>query len=141
MTEEFYERMETETAKNALMALSKQLPEPVVVLGGWAVYLTVTDSFKDALGSIYLGSRDVDLGFHIDVDATLDQLRASNYAKALKILEGVGYSRSGVFRYCKIINKETGQVITEDESRSVLTFNLFYLYIDPMVDKLQPPAS
>jgi hypothetical protein len=41
MTEEFYERLETETAKNALMALSKQLPEPVVVLGGWAVYLSV----------------------------------------------------------------------------------------------------
>jgi len=138
MTEELYERLETDAAKSALLALSKHLPEPFVVLGGWAVYLTVTDSFKDAQGSSYLGSRDVDLGFHIDVTATPEQLRKSNYAKALKMLEELGYSPSGMFRYCKILDKESGQILSETESRTVPTFNLFYLYVDPMVDKVHP---
>jgi hypothetical protein len=40
MTEELYERLETDAAKSALLALSLHLPEPFVVLGGWAVYLT-----------------------------------------------------------------------------------------------------
>jgi len=46
MTEELYDQQETQIALEALGALSAALPEPFVVLGGWAVYLTVLESYR-----------------------------------------------------------------------------------------------
>lgn len=49
--------------------LSRVLPKfggQVCLLGGWAVYLTVNENFKEARGRNFMGSRDIDLGFHID---------------------------------------------------------------------------
>ena len=49
--------------------LSKVLSElggQVCLLGGWAVYLTVNENFRASEGRNFMGSRDIDLGFHVD---------------------------------------------------------------------------
>jgi hypothetical protein len=65
MAQQLYDRIETDEALKALEVLSDKLPEPFLLMGGWAVYITVNDSFLEEHGSTYLGSRDIDVGFHI----------------------------------------------------------------------------
>ncbi len=111
MTEELYDKQETRVALEALGALSTSLPEPFVVLGGWAVYLTVLESYRREHGAPYLGSRDVDVGFHVDPVVSVDALRTSAFSKAIEVVRGLGYVPIGSFRYCKFIHKGTGEII------------------------------
>jgi hypothetical protein len=75
MTVEIYDSKETVTANTALNTLLTSLPEPFILLGGWAVYLTTSLSFGEIHGTPYLGSRDLDVGFHIDLTMSVDELR------------------------------------------------------------------
>ena len=59
-----YNEFETETSYKYLQQIIKILEEPICLLGGWAVYLTVNDNFNKNQGRNYLGSRDIyDLWF------------------------------------------------------------------------------
>jgi len=138
MTEELYDLQETETAIEALGVLTNSLPEPFVVLGGWAVYLTASESYKREHGTPYLGSRDVDVGFHIDPTISVNALRHSTFSKAIEVVRSAGYYPMGSSRYCKFIRKGTGEILTEEEARRVRIFDLFYLYLDMMVDHIHP---
>ena len=40
------------------------------------------------------------------------------------------------FRFCRFIQKGTGRSLTEEESRRVPLYDLFYLYLDIMVDRI-----
>ena len=51
MTVPLYDSQETDLALGALGALSRSLPEPFLLMGGWAVYLTVNQSFRKTHGS------------------------------------------------------------------------------------------
>ena len=68
MPEELYDKIESESALDALNHIVTRLPDPFLLLRGWAVYVTVNDSFRDEHGSQDLGSRDIDVCFHIDPD-------------------------------------------------------------------------
>lgn len=59
-----YEDKETEISYKYLREVIEHLGEPICLLGGWAVYFTVNNLFKDEKGHSYLGSRDIDLGFN-----------------------------------------------------------------------------
>lgn len=135
---EIYERMETDASFDALKIMAVELPEPLILIGGWAVNLTVNRSYSEEHNAPYLGSRDVDLGFHINVDASIEDLKQSNFAKTLQILKEIGYWESGTSRFCRILDKRTGKTLTEKEAGEIPFFNLFYLYIDPMVDRIHP---
>ena len=135
---EIYEHLETDASFEAFKLLSDELPEPLILLGGWAVYLTVNESYSEEHYTPYLGSRDVDLGFLIDVDSSIDELKQSNFARALDILKENGYWESGTSRFCRYIDKRTGKNLSEKEAAKVPIYDLFYLYIDPMVDRLHP---
>jgi len=138
MRNELYDRLETDTSKGTLIALSENLPEPMVILGGWAVYLTVNERFKDEHGYGYLGSRDVDMEFHIDSESSIEKLKTSTFARTLKILNEIGYEPSGSSRFCRMIHRENGRTVGLEESKSIPMYNLFYLYIDPIVDYIHP---
>ncbi|HSV42027.1 MAG TPA: hypothetical protein VLH13_01285 [Methanomassiliicoccales archaeon] len=86
----------------------------------------------------YLGSRDIDLGFVIDPNCDIEELRKCTMAKAISLLEGEGYIRHSSFRFCKFIHKDTGRILTEQESKSIPQYDLFYLYVDMMVDRIHP---
>jgi hypothetical protein len=138
VTEEIYDTMETGSALGALRDVAGRLPGPFVVLGGWGVYLTVTNSYSREHGVPYIGSRDIDLGFHIDLAADLDMLRASPFSRAIDVARSIGYVPYGSFRYCRMIRKGTGETLTEEEARRVPLYDLFYLFIDLMVDRVHP---
>jgi hypothetical protein len=141
MTEELYDTMETSNALEALMAVSGGLPKPFVVIGGWGVYLTVIDSYRREHDVPYIGSRDIDVGFHIDPTVTMDMLKASPFSKAIDVVRSVGYIPYGSFRYCRMIRKGTGESLTEEEAKRVPLYDLFYLFIDLMVDRIHPMHS
>ena len=135
---DLYDLIETESSYQALEILSKKLPEPLILLGGWAVYLSVNNSFKDEFGSSYLGSRDVDIGFHLDPCWEIDTLEKSNLKKAVDILVGIGYKRHGSFRFSKIIHNESGKTLSEESAKDFQIYELFYLYVDLVVDNIHP---
>ena len=122
---ELYDRRETETSHDAMSGLCERLPEPFVLLGGWAVHYLVTDSFNKAHGAKYLGSRDVDLGFHIDTAWNKEELAGSTFAQALTALEDIGYIPIGTSRYYKIVHSPmgTGLVKRKLENIRPMTFS------------------
>jgi hypothetical protein len=138
MLEELYDRVESSSAFKALNHIVTRLPEPFLLLGGWAVYVTVNESFRDEHGSQYLGSRDIDVCFHIDSNASESELRTCTFSKAIAIVQELGYLPQGSCRYCKIIKRETGEIITEEASQKIPIHELFFLYLDMRVDYNHP---
>jgi len=138
MIRNLYEQLETDASFQALLTLAHDLPEPVVLLGGWAVFLMVNERFEEENGLQYLGSRDVDVGFHIDPGWSLEELKNSTFARAETILEEIGYMPIGTSRFCRIVHRETNRTLNEEVARFVPQYDLFYLYVDPIVDNIHP---
>ena len=132
-----YSKFETETSYQYLKRIIEVLNEPVCLLGGWAVYLTVNTRFRESQGRNYLGSRDIDIGFHVDKNLDEGQLRNSAMAKSLTLLEKEGFKLLG-FRYYKEIHYETGEELTPEEAKNIPTYNIFSIYVDPIVDTMHP---
>ena len=86
-----YSATETDTSYKYLQQIVKILDEPICILGGWAVYLTVNTNFKKAEGRNYLGSKDIDLGFHIDKSLEKSKLKNTAMAKSLEKIEKDGF--------------------------------------------------
>ena len=82
-----YPEFETRTSYKYLQKVISALEEPICIIGGWAVFFHVNKSFQKAQGRPYLGSRDIDLGFHLDNNATIEQMKNSSLAKSIEILE------------------------------------------------------
>ncbi|MBU1159138.1 MAG: nucleotidyl transferase AbiEii/AbiGii toxin family protein [Candidatus Thermoplasmatota archaeon] len=138
MTVPLYDSQETGTALDALGALSRSLPEPFLLIGGWAVYLTVNESFSQIHGTPYLGSRDIDVCFHVDPEQAVDALRTSTFAQALKVVKEAGYRPHGSYRFCKMIRRVDGTVLTEETAKGFPLHEIVYLYVDMMVDNVHP---
>ena len=138
MPEQLYDKVEYESALTALKEIVAQLPEPFVLIGGWGVFVTVNESFANEHGSQYLGSRDIDVCFQVDPDCSESELRTCTFSKALSVVQRIGYSPDGSFRYCKIIKRDTGEVITKEVAQKIGMYDLVYLYIDVMVDNIHP---
>ncbi len=79
-----YQLSETETSQKQLQGILKQLNDPLCLLGGWAVYYIVNQNFQKATGRNYIGSRDIDLGFHINKDWNKEQLEKSEFINSIK---------------------------------------------------------
>jgi hypothetical protein len=132
-----YQPSETETSQKQLQNILKQLNDPLCLLGGWAVYYIVNESFQKATGRNYIGSRDIDLGFHINKDWNKEQLEKSEFINSIKTLENMGF-RSVSFRLFKGFNIDNGQELTPEESAKLPLYQIFQLYIDPVVDNIHP---
>lgn len=132
----YYESYETGISEKYLKGVMKELQE-FVLLGGWAVYFIVNRNFREATGRNYSGSRDIDLGFHMDADWNEDDLKNSAFSKSIKILEKEGFVWQG-FRLLKNFHSETEREVAEKEAKSIPTHFLFPLYIDMIVDFIHP---
>ncbi|MEK6955311.1 MAG: hypothetical protein AABW52_01495, partial [Nanoarchaeota archaeon] len=99
-----------------------------------AVFFQVNDKFQKAQGRPYLGSRDVDLGFHIKKDSTIEELKNSSLAKSIKILENKLKFKPLSFRLVKEIHTEKDEEIKEGEI--VPIHFIFPMYIDTLVDNI-----
>jgi len=138
MVEQLYDIAEYGPALNALKEIVAQLPEPFVLIGGWGVYVTVNESFTDEHGSSYLGSKDIDVCFQVDPECSESDLKTCTFSQAIDVIQSIGYFPEGSFRYCKIIKRDTGEVITKEVAQKIGMYDLFYLYIDVMVDNIHP---
>jgi len=97
----------------------------------------VNERYRKATGRNYIGSRDIDLGFHIDKNWSKEKLENSGFTKTIKTLESMGF-RSVSFRLFKDFNIDNGKELTPQESAKLPLFQIFQLYIDPVVDNIHP---
>ena len=132
-----YQPSETKTSQKQLQDILTQLKDPLCLLGGWAVYYIVNQNFQKAIGRDYIGSRDIDIGFHINKDWNKEQLEKSEFINTIRILENMGF-RSVSFRLFKDFNLDNGQELTPEESAKLPLYQIFQLCIDPVVDNLHP---
>ena len=129
-----YLEFETKTSYNYLQHVISALEEPICILGGWAVFLHVNKNFQKAQGRSYLGSRDIDLGFHLDKNATVEQMKNSALAKSLDILQNRLKFKSVSYRLLKEIHTETEEEI--EEGKVIPAHFVFPRYIDLLVDTI-----
>jgi hypothetical protein len=119
-----YNKKETDISYDYLKIIISKLKDPIIIIGGWATYLTVNSKFKSEFGIDYIGSRDVDLGFN-----TLKSFKDTS-----NILEENGFKLIS-YRYLKEINYETGKELTKEESMTTPIYNIFPMYIDLLIAK------
>lgn len=133
-----YEPHEIEISYKYLKTVVGKLEEPICLIGGWAVYHHVNKNFKKATGRNYIGSRDIDLGFHFEKDWSEKDILESTFAKSLRIIEEeLGFMPVG-FRYLKEFHIETEKELSKDEVKTTPQHFIFPLYIDPVVDIIHP---
>lgn len=132
-----YQKYETENSYTYLRQVVDLLEEPVCILGGWAVYFTVNETYKKEKGQNYLGSKDIDLGFHIDANIDKSQLKNTMMQKTISLLEKDRFCPLGS-RYYKDISIEDGRELTHEESKTEFSHNVFKMYVDLLVDKIHP---
>jgi len=132
-----YEPNEVRTSEEQLERIFKQLTGSICLLGGWAVYHMVNENFEKVNGRRYIGSQDIDIGFHIDKRWTGEQLSESEFIAAIKTIESMSF-RSVGFRLVKDFDLDTGEELTVEESAKLPMYQIFQLCIDPVVDYIHP---
>ena len=132
-----YNLKEIDLSREYLNKISNIIDEKVVLLGGWAVYDIVNINFYNENGRDYIGSRDIDVGFHIDEDWNKTQLENSELSLMIQFLEKDGF-RWQAFRLYKDFDAETLKELTPEESSKKSLFEIIRLYIDPIIDNIHP---
>lgn len=107
---------------------------PACLLGGWAVHLHVTDGFQEAHGRPYIGSRDIDLGVHIDTEWSGTELAAAPVGTTIERIESELDYHRGRFGFYQQFHRETGDRLTDEEARSQPAHNIFRVDIDIIPD-------
>lgn len=118
-----YKDIETETSYKYLKTVTSKLKVPICILGGWAVFFTVNANYKMQTGRVYIGSRDIDLGFN----------SVSSLKQATNTLEKELNFRFVSFRYYKNIHAETGKDLSEEEVAAMPQHMYFPIYVDPIM--------
>jgi len=132
-----YQPYETDISQRCMQTVISKVREPVCMLGGWAVYLTVGENFRREHGRDYLGSRDIDLGFHIDKDWGRGELENSGLAVTMKTLNEMGFEFLS-FRLVKHFHIGTRQELREEDAKTTPSHEIFDLFVDPVVDHIHP---
>ncbi len=119
-------------SRKYLESIIKELSKPPCLLGGWAVYLHLNDKFNSSKGRDYLGSKDIDLGFHLDPRWSKQDYKKSVLSKAIYTIESLGFEAVS-FRYLKQFSND-GREISKEQARRLPPYEMFDLYIDLLVD-------
>ena len=83
MVRQYYVDAITDISERELLPLLKTIEPPACLIGGWAVHFHVNEGFRDEYGRNYIGSRDIDLGFHVDPDWGRDELEAAPVGRSI----------------------------------------------------------
>lgn len=133
MVRQYYVDEITGISEQELRPLCQTVEPPACLLGGWAVHLHVNDGFQSEYGREYIGSRDVDLGFHVDPDWGRDELEAAPVGQSVQRVMDAGYIPLS-FRFVRHFNRDTGETLTAEEARSLPSHQVFDLYLDMIPD-------
>lgn len=129
-----YAEVVTQLSETELADIIAVAEPPACLLGGWAVHLHVTTGFQDAHGRPYIGSRDIDLGVHIDPEWSTTDLHVAPVSTTLERIEAdLGYSR-GRFGFYQQFHRETGDRLATEDAQSQPAHNLFRVDIDIIPD-------
>lgn len=132
-----YNAFETSLSKKYLKEIFRE-SSGALLLGGWAVYLLVDPDFREATGRGYIGSRDIDIGFHLEEGSGREDLEASKFSQAFRRLRSLGFHGQS-FRMYKDFDAEDHRELQLDEAESKLPFELNRLYVDLVVDTIPKP--
>jgi len=132
-----YEPTEVQVSEKYLEKVFSLIKGNICLLGGWATYHIVNKNFEKINGRKYIGSRDIDIGFHIDKNWSETQLKNSEFSAAIKQIEDMGFNPIS-FRLVKDFNLETGKELTPEESARLSQHQIFHLFVDPVVDYIHP---
>jgi len=113
----------TKISARELNIVWKELCNDALIIGGWAAHLLVNQIYREWKKIDYIGSKDIDLG-----------IRASKLDNITKKLIQIGYTPLN-FRFFKIFDRESGKLLSEEESRKYPMYKLFYLYLDLILDE------
>lgn len=130
---------ECEISKSRLREIFTSVKGPVCLLGGWAVFLTANERFSKEHGYEYSGSRDIDLGFHVDPRWSRQELGRSAIAQSSRILEGSGFTGLGS-RFMMHYDVDTKRPLPLEKSVKVPMHQIFPLYVDLMGDSTHADA-
>jgi len=91
---QYYVPQVTELSEQELQAVFEAAEPPVCLLGGWAVHLHVTPGFQAEHSREYIGSRDIDIGVHVDTIWTGENLPETPVGNSISAIEDLGYTKS-----------------------------------------------
>src|SRR5712664_3601699 len=132
-----YPKTETDISWSYLRQILGIVPQPCCLIGGWAIYLTVNPAFEKKTGRIYIGSRDIDLGFHFDPNWNQKEVESSAFSKAITKIQAMGFEPQGS-RFVKQYHHTQKRELTQEEKRTLPSYEIFNLYIDVLVDSDDP---
>jgi hypothetical protein len=133
MVRQYYVDEITNLSEQELHPVCETVEPPACLLGGWAVHLHVDQGFQDAYGRGYIGSRDIDIGFRVDPAWSEDDLPDTPVGRSLRNLEEQGYVPLS-FRLVRYFDRETGDIITEEESKQLPPHQVFQMFLDVIPD-------
>ncbi|WP_273837215.1 nucleotidyl transferase AbiEii/AbiGii toxin family protein [Halococcus sp. PRR34] len=100
----------------------------------------MTDGFREAHDRDYIGSRDIDIGIHVDQQWTEETITDSPVAETLDRIETqLGYSR-GRFGFYQQFHRDTGERLDDARARKLASHNVFRVDIDVLPDTTELDA-
>jgi len=133
MVRQYYVDEITGLSEQELETVFQAAEPPVCLIGGWAVHTHVSDGFESEYGRGYIGSRDIDIGVHIDPDWSADEIEASPAADTIRAIESLDFERSR-FGFVKHFDRQQGTQISTDEVQELPQHRTFDVFVDIIPD-------
>ena len=133
----------TEFSESELQQLLEITAPPVALLGGWAVHLHVNSPFEAEHGREYIGSRDIDLGVHVDPEWDIETLQSKPVSRTLDAVESeLSYNR-GRFGFYQYFHRTSKERLCDEEAAEYPQHEIFRVDIDvlPSTDELDAFAE
>lgn len=140
MIRQYYVEQVTRLSRWELESVFQIVEPPACLIGGWAVYFHVNNGFQREHGRGYIGSRDIDLGVHVDPRWTPTELPDKPVGKLLVRLEDeLGYTRSR-FGFLQYFHRESGDRLSEREANDYPMHEVFEVFVDVVPDTVELDA-
>lgn len=133
MVRQYYVPQVTELSEQELQAVFEAAEPPVCLLGGWAVHLHVNPGFQSEHGRGYIGSRDIDIGVHVDSDWDQETIPDTPVGQSISAIEEMGYTKSR-FGFVKHFHRDSQERIGDEEAREYGMHEVFQVYVDVIPD-------
>ena len=133
MVRRYYVPQITELSEHELQKVFEAAEPPVCLLGGWAVHLHVNTGFQSEHGREYIGSRDIDIGVHVETDRSRETIPKTPVGNSISAIEELGYTKSR-FGFVQHFLRDSQERISEDEAGEYGMHEVFQVYVDVIPD-------
>jgi hypothetical protein len=130
---QYYVPQVTELSEQELQSVFEAAEPPACLLGGWAVHFHVNPGFQSEHGRGYIGSRDIDMGVHVDSGWGEEEISGAPVGKSISAIEDLGYTKSR-FGFVQNFLRDSQEPISEDEASEYGMHEVFQVYVDVIPD-------